>query len=138
MQLKLTPVGNKKAATPKYDKNLEIELDHKYDISYHSFSSAKEIFGDEIPNQIDKFIIINKDMGYIRYGLDEDSVNVYFIYVRPEFRGKGLASKMLDFLNEINTIELMPANNKLEEFYYSLGFRLIDEDDIAMMRRKRT
>jgi len=98
-----------------------------FDVEYNDVVDAFEEYEDGTMDQYDSFIAvidddIDKILGYCRFIEMEDYISVLFIYVSPEFRGNGYAENMLEDLAEQGPLELIPANEKLGEFYESLGF----------------
>jgi len=69
----------------------------------------------------DKFIMI-KNKGFVKYYEDSFKIFILYIFVKEEYRGKGLGVKMINHLNKKKTIELFPANIELFNYYTSLGF----------------
>ena len=76
-------------------------------------------------DKIAGFIYVNEKYGY--------NNNIEYLYVKKEFRGKGLGSLALEEIKKIILpsqervqIEVNPSNDKALKLYHSLGFNNID------------
>lgn len=77
-------------------------------------------------NQVGGFIFVNEKYGYLN--------NIEYLYIKEQFRGKGLASyalkQIMKQVGERNNsrvqIEVSPMNLNALKLYYKLGFNHID------------
>lgn len=75
-------------------------------------------------------------VGLIRV-LDDTEVlaQIHYVLVHPDYQGKGIASKMLEYIKEkykdFMYLEVMPEDKKNMSFYRKNGFTLM-ENGIAM------
>lgn len=53
------------------------------------------LYGDYLKESYNRYII-EEDYGFITYEFKEDKIYTVDGYIKPEFRNKGLASKMMD------------------------------------------
>ncbi len=60
---------------------------------------------------------------------------IHYVLVHPDYQGKGIASKMLEYIKEkyknFMYLEVMPEDKKNAEFYRKNGFSIM-ENGIAM------
>ena len=60
---------------------------------------------------------------------------IHYVLVHPDYQGKGVASKMLEYIKEkykdFMYLEVMPEDKKNAEFYQKNGFSIM-ENGIAM------
>lgn len=75
-------------------------------------------------------------VGLIRVLDDTEMLaQIHYVLVHPEYQGKGIASKMLEYIKEkykdFMYLEVMPEDKKNAEFYQKNGFSIM-ENGIAM------
>ena len=64
---------------------------------------GKDVISKEIEHGKQYFIIENEgdSIGYFAYTLEEDRLFISKVYLKKEFRGKGLSSKVFDHFEEV-------------------------------------
>lgn len=90
----------------------------------------------------------NNIKGVLVYDLIYDRIEIDYIFVKEEFRRKGIASKLLNYIENNNTLknislEVRTSNSSAIAFYESKGFEKVavrknyynDEDGILMIKR---
>ena len=78
-------------------------------------------------------------VGLIRVLDDTEMLaQIHYVLVHPDYQGKGIASKMLEYIKEkykdFMYLEVMPEDKKNMSFYRKNGFTLM-ENGIAMQMR---
>lgn len=82
--------------------------------------------------------INNKIVAYLAFGLKDNSLYVGDLYVLPIFRRRKIATKLINFVDEIkNNLNkkfiLVDVRNKsvnAKRFYENMGFKIIDENKL--------
>lgn len=92
----------------------------------------------------------NKTLGFASYTLIYDRIEIEYIYVLSNYRNQEIASKMLEYITKIGTIEkclnitleVKKSNESAIKLYKKNGFKEValrknyyqDEDGILMLR----
>ena len=117
--------------TSKIDSLILQEFYNHYNSETHSYI---DILNEEKTNPYLKYCFYvgnNKILGYITYLDIYDRFEISNIYVLREFRGNGIASKMLQFVideglnKKINniTLEVNSKNTSAIALYHKYGFK---------------
>lgn len=90
----------------------------------------------------------NDIKGVLVFDLIYDRIEIDYIFVKEDFRRKGIASKLLNYIENNNTLknislEVRTSNTSAISFYESKGFEKVavrknyynDEDGILMIKR---
>lgn len=114
------------------------QIDYMLDMMY-STDSLKE----QIEKKGHQFLIAKEgyvNLGFASYELDyrgELKTKIHKIYILPEQQGKGIGKQMINAIKEVakrkhNTFISLNVNknNKAIEFYKSIGFEKVGEEDI--------
>ena len=121
----------------------------------HIVNQMLKIFNYEIDNNIFNNVFRNVILyeensikGVLIYDLIYDRIEIDYIFVKEEFRRKGIASKLLNYIVNNNTLknislEVRISNSSAISFYESKGFEKVavrknyynDEDGILMIKR---
>jgi len=135
------------------DKNVSSLLEIEKDDSKEQLKE-KDLFYETNENPVSK-ILVAKDgdniVGYLDYWITFDSSTIFKIIVKKEYRGKGIASKLLEIMfedlrkNEVlyATLEVRKSNENAIKLYKKHDFKEITtkekyyndgEDAIYMVR----
>lgn len=93
------------------------------------------------------FLFNSVPIGLISYSLIYDRIELEYIWVKSDFRGKGIASKLMDKMLEENvsnvTLEVNITNDKALNLYKKYGFKVASvrsnyygNDDAYLMIRE--
>lgn len=74
----------------------------------------------------------------------DDGLKLAMIAVSPEARGKGVGTKLLDYLNDITihdgykraTLEVIDSNDKAKDLYERMGYKCVRYSSTALFTRK--
>ncbi|MDR2965885.1 MAG: GNAT family N-acetyltransferase, partial [Treponema sp.] len=100
---------------------------------------GKEIILSEIENGRQYFFIeyAGAPVGYFAYNLEEDCLYISKVYLKKEFRGKGLSSKVFDYFEEIARasgkkklfLRVNRKNKQAIDIYLHRGFVITESID---------
>ena len=98
-----------------------------------------------------EYIEDNKSVGILKYSIIYDRIEIDNIEVDPEYRGKGIGSKLMNYLVSLAiekkvvniTLEVRISNEVARHLYKKFGFREValrkfyygDEDGILMEKQ---
>ena len=101
-------------------------------------------------SEINGFEIDNKIVSFLNYSLIYNRIEIEYIYTDSEYRNRGIASKLLNYLVDLGinnnclniTLEVKKSNFNAIKFYEKNGFKKISirknyyngEDGIMMLR----
>lgn len=128
---------------------IECSVDNLNDINYFlELMNQKKLDELTFNNSLTKYVII-KDIAFIAYSIYYDRAEIDYIYVCDNYRKRGYASKLLEFvINKVNTLdnitlEVNVTNIKAIRLYEKYGFKIATKrekyygkDDAYLMIRK--
>ncbi len=134
----------------------EADLDAIDEIEQHSFKSpwTRATFADELKREwarIDVICSATRVIGFCNYWLVTTELHILAIATHPDFRGKGIATRLLDHVLEkaratgcsLATLEVRRSNKPAIALYEHAGFKTVhvraryyqdDEDALVMLR----
>lgn len=95
---------------------------------------SKQNILDGLKNESTSYLVCyvdNSSVGYLAFSNCVDHIDIISIATKPEFRRKGIAKTLLEYLNTINTkrlkmfLEVRVSNKPAINLYNSLNFKYI-------------
>ena len=134
----------------------EADLDAIDEIEQHSFKSpwTRETFAGELTREWARIDVIHNEarvIGFCNYWLVTTELHILAIATHPDFRGKGIATRLLDHVLgaaraigcSLATLEVRRSNKPAIALYEHAGFKTVhvraryyqdDEDALVMLR----
>lgn len=134
----------------------EADLDAIDEIEQHSFKSpwTRETFAGELKREWARIDVVrsgDRVIGFCNYWLVTTELHILAIATHPDFRGKGIATHLLDHVLQVAratgcslaTLEVRRSNKPAIALYEHAGFKTVhvraryyqdDEDALVMLR----